>query len=167
MYAFDSQKYNNGRRLHKKAKSSKAKKGKKGKKESSIKMADESSIVDFVGKQVHHTWNENGISFVSIFCNEDTFVWNDLGDPDNIVTGVETYVRVEISDSVVQYSWKESPEERDFGLTWTFNFDTDTVYGVIVNVFPDFNLNLVAPFTLVDGFEVEEGLTSCEILDTI
>ena len=165
MHAVDSQKYNNVRKLKKsKGKSKKAKKGKKG---PIPMMANESSIVDFVGKQVHHTWNQNGISFVSVFCNEDTFVWNDLGDPDNIVVGVETYVKVEISDSVVQYSWKEPPTARDYGLTWTFNFDTGMVYGVIVNVFPDFNLNLDAPFTLVDGFEVAEGLTSCEILDSL
>jgi len=122
---------------------------------------EESVIIDLVGKQVRHSWDENGMSFVSLFCNDTTFVWNDLSSPDGIVTGVETYVRVEISDEVVQYSWKESPLERDFGLAWTFNFSTKRVYGMIVNVFPDFNLNLSADYTIIDNLEVEDGLMTC------
>ena len=118
-------------------------------------------IIDLVGKQVRHTWDENGMSFVSIFCNDTHFVWNDLSNPDDLVTGVEKYVRTKISDEVVQYSWKESPLERDFGIAWTFNFRTDRVYGMIVNVFPDENLNLSADYTIRRGLEVEDGLMTC------
>jgi len=121
-----------------------------------------SPIVDLVGKQIHHTWDQNGMSFVSVFCDETTFVWNDLSDPENMVTGTETYGKMQLSDEIVMYNWKESPEERNFGITWTFNFDTGIVYGIIVNVFPNSNLELTAPFEIVNGFDVPEGYITCD-----
>jgi len=123
---------------------------------------ENSPIVDLVGKQVVHTWDQNGGKFVSSFCDESTFTWNDLSMPD-VVTATEVYVKTILSNDTVMYSWKEPapPVGRDFGLTWIFNFSTMTVYGVIVNVFPDSNLNLSGPFEIVDGLTVPEGLTPC------
>lgn len=129
--------------------------------EEPVELAEDSAIIDLVGKQIHHTWDQNGGKFVSSFCDEETFTWNDLTVPGTLVTATENYVKTVISKDVVMYSWKESPERRDFGITWVFNFDTMIVYGVIVNVFPDVNLDLSGPFEIVDGLEVEEGLVAC------
>ena len=124
---------------------------------------EDSPIVDLVGKQVVHTWDQNGGKFVSSFCDEETFTWNDLSIPDAVVTATEHYVKTILSNEMVMYAWKEPapPVGRDFGLTWIFNFSTMQVFGVIVNVFPDSNLNLSGPFEIVDGLTVPEGLTPC------
>lgn len=148
-----------------KAKSNKSSKASKASKSSGTAksvMEKKSPIIDLVGKQVHHAWDQNGSPFISIFCNETNFVWNDLTDPTNIVSAVETYGKRIISDEVVQYNWKESPEARDFALAWTFNFETERVYGIIANVFPTFNLDLTADFEVIDGVEVREGLKTCK-----
>lgn len=125
---------------------------------------DDSPIIDFTGKQVRHSWDQNGNSFVSLFCDEETLVWTDRTDPDNLVFGRETFTTTKLSDEVVMYEWKESPLARDFVLVWTFNFDTKRVYGVIGNVFPDSNLNLSADYEVIDNLEVEEGYATCDYI---
>ena len=123
-----------------------------------------SADIDFTGKTVTHTWNENGARFLSLFCTNSTFVWNDLTDPFNIVTGEEKYTRKVISDDVVQYSWKESPLARDYGIAWTFNVNTGMVYGIIVNFTPEENLDVEGTYEVDDTLELStvfSGLRGC------
>jgi len=157
----ESQRKRNLHRGKRYRKSSKGKKVKYVKSESCAESPSPSPIIDLVGKQLVHTWDEINLSVITLFCNASEFVWNEASDPNAIFAGRENYVRTVVSDEVVQFSWKESPVARNLGLTYTLNFRTGKIYGVIVNASPSTNLNLSGNFTIVDGLEVAFPLLSC------
>jgi predicted SnoaL-like aldol condensation-catalyzing enzyme len=117
-----------------------------------------------VGKQVKHQWTKGpwaGASFTTLFCNDSDLVWNNTSDPDKITFEKEKYVRRDIGDGVVQISWKEDPNRTNFGLIWTLDFNTNKIYGVIVNASPTENINVEGKFEVINSLEVEKGLTGC------
>ncbi|MEM1177221.1 MAG: hypothetical protein AAGM22_02655, partial [Acidobacteriota bacterium] len=122
------------------------------------------SGTDLVGKQIRHRWTKGpfaGASFTTLFCSESLMAWNNTSNPEAITSDREAYVRTELADGVVQLSWKEDPKKTNFGLIWTLNFNTQTVYGVIVNASPTENVNLEGHFEVFDTLEVGEGLNGC------
>ena len=121
---------------------------------------------NLVGKTVHHSWTQGpwaGASFVTLFCSEDTLVWNNISDPDNVSSEKETYVRAEIAPGIAQISWKEDPANTNFGLIWTLNFNDNSITGVIVNADPKANVNVSGTFEVVEGLDVntDAGLMGC------
>jgi hypothetical protein len=99
--------------------------------------------------------------YVLLFCDEQTLVWNDVTDEDNVHSGVESYELTEIDPGVLQVSWKESPESTGYGVVLTINFHTWAIYGVLVNVDPGANYSVAGGFSFKSGVQVESPLRSC------
>lgn len=123
---------------------------------------------DLVGKTVKHSWSKGPFpegmpapTFQTLFCSADTLVWNNITDPAAVTASQETYAHAEVAPGVVQISWKESPETTNFGLIWTLNFNTNEIFGVIVNADPNMNMNVSGNFEVVDGLEVGAGMNGC------
>ena len=111
-----------------------------------ITQQPEITMKDLVGNTVHHTWTAGpwaGASFVTLFCSAATLVWNNISDPENVMSEKKTYVRSDIAPGIVQISWKEAPDTTNFGLIWTLNFNTNEITGVIVNVDTHANVNVL------------------------
>lgn len=117
-----------------------------------------------IGKKVKHEWKKGpwtGATFTTFFCSESVLTWNNTTDPDHITSEIEQYYRTEIAEGIVQISWKEDPDTTNFGLIWTLNFNTNKIYGVIINASPTENINVEGDFSVIDSLEKEEGLKGC------
>jgi hypothetical protein len=124
--------------------------------------------IRLVGNTFVHSWTINPFprsrpvpKYETLFCDEDTLVWNDVTDLSKVHSGVETYVLTELSPGVVQVTWKESPETTNHGVVWTLNFRTYAIYGVRVNADPNANHVLAGGFSFRDGVQAKVPLQGC------
>ena len=124
--------------------------------------------IRLVGNTFVHTWTINPFpeaqpspKYETLFCDEDTLVWNDVTDSTRVQSGVETYVLTELSPGVVQVTWKESPDTTNHGVVWTLNFRTYAIYGVRVNADPHTNHVLAGGFSFRDGVRADVPLRGC------
>lgn len=123
---------------------------------------------NLVGKTITHAWTINTFpadrpapSYVTLFCDYETLVWNDVTDQKNVISGVESYLVREIDKDIVQVSWKESPETTNYGMVWTLNFRTNEIFGVLVNVDKKINYSVAGKFQSRQGTTAAKPLTGC------
>lgn len=119
-----------------------------------------------VGKTIKHTWTKGkwaGSSYTTLFCSKDTLVWNNTTDPEHIVSERETYIRTDITDGIVQISWREDPAYTNYGLVWTLDFNQMKIYGVIVNAIAVENIVVEGSFEVKNSLEVEAHLLGCTV----
>ena len=124
--------------------------------------------ITLTGTTIRHSWDTNPFSpggpnpsFVTVICDDQTLVWNNITDPDNPMAEKEHYVRTDLAEGLVQVSWRESPDTTNFAVIWTLDFNTQRIYGVLVNVEPTRNFNVVGRFTQTPGTEVSAPLRGC------
>jgi len=116
-----------------------------------------------------YKWNINSLpsewgtpEYVTVICDAETLVWNNVTDPDNITSGVERYETSEVSPGILQLSWKESPETTNLGVILTINLGAYAIYGVIVNIDPFVNYTVAGGINFRRGVEVDPMLKGCE-----
>jgi hypothetical protein len=124
--------------------------------------------VRLVGKTFSHSWTVNKYpkdwptpKYVTLFCDEKTVVWNNVTDTENVYSGIEQYELTEIDPGILQVTWKESPDTTKFGITWTLNFRTWAIYGVVVNVDPKSNFSVAGGFSFRDDLLPGAPLAGC------
>ena len=123
---------------------------------------------NLVGKTFTHSWTINTLpetwstpAYVMIFCDYETLVWNNVTDPKNVTSGVESYLVRTIDKDIVQVSWKESPETTNHANVWTLNFRTNEIFGVLINVNKKINYSVAGKFQSKQGTTVAKPLTGC------
>ena len=117
-----------------------------------------------IGKAVKHSWTK-GIAkkacFETIFCNERELVWNNITDLTKITSEKNAYIRTDITDGIVQISWRENPKTTNYGLIWTLDFNKHKIYGVIVNALPNENLVVEGNFKVIELPQMKPGVLHC------
>jgi hypothetical protein len=123
---------------------------------------------NLVGKTFTHSWTINTFpagspvpAYVTIICDYETLVWNNVTDPKHVTSGVESYLVRAIDKDIVQVSWKESPETTNYGMVWTLNFRTNEIFGVLVNVDKKTNYSVAGKFQIKQGTAAAKPLTGC------
>ena len=124
--------------------------------------------IPLVGTKLSHRWTEVAEqhepgSFVTLFCRDDTLVWNDTSNPDDVRSGREAYVRTDLAPGIVQVSWKQSPEVDEVGVVWTLNFETNRIHGVVIRTGANDNELSAGEFEQSDDMTVDisAGLQDC------
>ncbi len=124
--------------------------------------------IRIAGTTVRHAWTTNpwapggpNPTFVTVICDDETLVWNNVTDPDHPTFEREHYVRTDLAEGIVQVAWRESPETTNLAVIWTLDFNTNRIHGVLVNVVPTRNDHLTGEFSLTEGTSVEPPLQGC------
>ena len=123
---------------------------------------------NLVGKTFSHSWTINTLpetwatpAYVTIFCDYETLVWNNVTDPRKVTSGAENYLVRKIDKDIVQVAWKESPETTNYGMVWTLNFRTNEIFGMLINVDKKINYSVAGKFQSKQGTTVDKPLTGC------
>ena len=79
--------------------------------------------INLAGTTVRHAWTTNPWmpggpkpTFVTVICDDETLVWNNVTDPDNPTAEKERYVRTDLAEGVIQVAWRESPDTTDLAI---------------------------------------------------
>lgn len=120
------------------------------------------------GKTIRHAWSTNpwmpggpSPTFVTVVCDDETLVWNNITDAEHPTAEKEHYVRTDLADGVIQVAWRESPDTTNLAVIWTLDFNTSQIYGVLVNVEPTRNFHVRGTFSIADGTAVDAPLRGC------
>ncbi len=123
---------------------------------------------NIVGKTFTYSWAINTFpdteptpAYVTIFCDYESLVWNNVTDPKNVVSNAENYLVRAIDKDIVQVSWKENPATTNHGIVLTFNFRTNEIFGVLVNVDKKINYSVAGKFQSKNGTTAGKPLTGC------
>jgi len=124
--------------------------------------------IRLVGNTFTHAWTVNTFpegwptpKYETRFCDQQTLVWNDVTDRNNVKSGMQNYELTELSPGVLQVTWKESPETTNQGVVWNLNFRTYGIHGVLVNLDPNANYVVAGGFSVRKSLHAQAPLRGC------